>query len=446
MKNSEKKRYLVTYQEGGVSMENASAMLGLPTQSMLDGLEFMATDSIASDADVLHFESLGVSSIALSESDVEAISHMEGVLAVEEDVEMHAIEKDFEVVEEGEDAPFVQQWASGMADQSGANYAEGYDQALLDIFASMLRLKRTQPDSAEELEIEAFASQPIPWNISMVKAPYAWRRGITGRGVKVAILDTGIAAHPDLAIYGGVSFVPGVTSYNDGHGHGTHCAGVVAARNNSLGVVGVAPDARLYAVKVLSDGGSGNSSWIIAGMEWCVKNGMKVASMSLGGTNAPFVAYANAVKRCQDNGVTVVVAAGNSFGSSFPYVCAPANSVLVGQPNASPLAVGAIDSRSVIAPFSSRGGATSVWNQVTSVAPGVNIRSTYKGGGYATLQGTSMACPHVAGYVALLVQRFPGISTAQIKAKIRTTSRGLGPIGYDKTYGYGLIDCDKATR
>ena len=85
--------------------------------------------------------------------------------------------------------------------------------------------------------------QPVPWNIAMVNAPGAWARGYRGTGVKVAVLDTGITAHPDLIISGGASFIPSVASYNDGHGHGTHCAGVIGARNNRIGIVGVAPGA-----------------------------------------------------------------------------------------------------------------------------------------------------------------------------------------------------------
>ncbi|NIQ09711.1 MAG: S8 family serine peptidase, partial [Gammaproteobacteria bacterium] len=86
-------------------------------------------------------------------------------------------------------------------------------------------------------------------------------------------------------------------SYDDGHSHGTHCAGIIGARNNFIGVVGVAPLCNLYAVKVLSDSGSGYSSWVIAGMDWCIQNNIQVASMSLGSPSAPSVAYANAVRR-----------------------------------------------------------------------------------------------------------------------------------------------------
>ena len=172
---------------------------------------------------------------------------------------------------------------------------------------------------------------------------------------------------------------------------------------------------------------------------------MQVGSMSLGGLGASSVAYANAIKRCQDACVTVVVYSGNSFGSAFPWVNAPANSIMAGSSNASPIAVGAVDRNCIIGTFSSRGGQTNNWNQVKVVAPGVNINSTVLGGAYATKTGTSMATPHVAGQVALIKQRFPSASVAFIKSKIFSTSTDLGQAGYDNTYGYGLINCDLST-
>lgn len=445
------KRYLVTYTDGSISTDAAVKLLGVTKNRCKDGVLFMESDSVPTENDVLHFESLGVSTIELSEDEVTKLSAKEGVLAVEEDLEMFALTSD--ETDEEQFSDFFMNSGENMEtfETDGNDFLKGYNKALLDVFASILENNSkkstagfTPPLSPES--VTPFAPQPIPWNITMVKAPLAWRRGITGNGVNVAILDTGIARHPDLVISGGASFIPGSTSFNDGHGHGTHCAGIVGARNNTIGVVGVAPNSRLFAVKVLNDNGSGQSSWIIAGMEWCIRNRMKVASMSLGVANAPIVAFATAVKRCQDNGVTVVIASGNSFGTSFPWVCAPANSVLTGQPNASPIAVGAIDSRSVIAGFSSRGVRTSPWNPVWCVAPGVSINSTYLRNGYRAMSGTSMACPHVAGLAALIIQRYSGITTANVKRRIVTTCTDLGARSYDQTYGYGLINCDLATR
>ncbi len=359
-----------------------------------EGVSFMATNETIEEDDAIHFENMAISSLSLDDEEASELLARDGVLAVEEDTEMNIL---------------------------------GYK---VD----------------EETDV-AIAASPNLWNIDMVKAPQAWANGITGAGVNLAILDTGIAAHPDLVISGGISFVPGVVSYNDGNGHGTHCAGTAAGRNGINKVYGVAKDCNLYAVKVLSDAGSGYTSWIIAGMDWCVKNEIQVASMSLGGSRAPSIAYANAVKNCEDNGVTVVCASGNGFRSSFPWVGSPANSYMPGEPNASPIAVGAIDSNKKIAAFSSRGTNSADWNPVTVVAPGVSIYSTYLNGSYATLNGTSMACPHVAGLVALVYQRFQGTTPNSATNTVSNTAENLGSSPFpNDAYGYGLIDCEKATQ
>lgn len=451
----ESKRYLITYSDGSVSAESAASMLGISKTKCKEGVAFMASDAIPTKSDVLHFETLGVSTIELTEEEAVQLSTKAGILAVEEDVEMFALreeineEKQFQELFYGEETNEIIK-EEGSED---GNFHTGYKKALMDVFSSLLDKSIGSQEGGLDQRFPIPVPipfpprlQPVPWNISLVKAPIAWSRRITGAGVKLAILDTGIANHVDLTISGGASFIPGSTSFNDLNGHGTHCAGIAAARNNSFGVVGVAPSANLYAVKVLGDNGSGMSSWIIAGMEWCVRNGIKVASMSLGGASGPSVAYANAVKRCYDNGVVVVIAAGNSFGSPFPWVCAPANSIIPGFPNASPIAVGAVDRACNIAGFSSRGGRVLPWNQVSCVAPGVGINSTYLNNSYRILNGTSMACPHVAGLAALIIQRYPGISAANVKRRITTTSNDLGPGGYDITYGFGLINCDLATR
>lgn len=447
------KRYLITYADGSITTDAAVNLLGVSKTKCKDGVSFMESESIPDDNDVLHFENLGVSTIALSKDEATRLSTKEGVLAVEEDVEMFVL--DYKADDEGqfnelfmndEDISEIQEFDEG-------DFHEGYNKALIDVFSSIIdgKSKRstgsfTTPQFPESVVPSTL--QPTPWNINLVKAPTAWRRGITGKGINVAILDTGIASHPDLAISGGASFIPGSTSYNDLHGHGTHCAGIVAARNNSVGVVGVAPDSRLFAVKVLSDSGSGQSSWIIAGLEWCIRNRMKVASLSLGGLSGPMMAYGMAINRCQDNGVTVVAASGNSFGTNFPWVNSPANSEILFLSNSIPIAVGSIRRNLTIALSSSRDKQFpfSVWNQVTVVAPGVGINSTVLGNRYGLKSGTSMACPHVAGLAALISQRYPRISPANVKRRITTTCRDLGTRGYDQTYGYGLINCDLATR
>jgi subtilisin len=275
-------------------------------------------------------------------------------------------------------------------------------------------------------------AETVPAGINRIKAPLAW--DVTrGKGVKVAVLDTGIDFnHPDLAsnYRGGVSFVPDETSPMDYNRHGTHCAGIIAAALNGGGVVGVAPAAYLYAVKVLPRSGSGNWSWLIAGLDWCINNGTHIASMSLGGA-AP-TAVGTMCDLAFARGVLLVAAAGNSAGP----VEHPAK-------YASVIAVSAIDVADQLASFSCRGP------EVELCAPGVDVLSTVPGGGYAGLSGTSMACPHVSGAAALAwsTHRFPpgGLRrNVAIRRLLATTADNLGAPGRDNNFGFGRVDAEQA--
>jgi subtilisin family serine protease len=277
----------------------------------------------------------------------------------------------------------------------------------------------------------------------MVRADDVWRR-VTGRGVKLAIIDTGIDDnHPDLSVSGGASLVPGVGSWDDDQGHGTHCAGIAGARNNATGVVGVAPGCSLFAVKVLDSRGSGRLSWILAGMGWAAGNGMDVASMSLGSdVSSPdascTVAYQRAAQRLIDSGCIVIAAAGNSGRGPQPWV---------GRPARCPgfMAVAAVDRNRGLAIFSSRGPATLGRDSGVEIsAPGVSINSTVPGGGYGVKSGTSMACPHVSGAAALIKELRPTWSPAQIRRRLRATASDLGAPGDDPEFGSGLLDCQRA--
>ncbi len=155
--------------------------------------------------------------------------------------------------------------------------------------------------------------QQITWGIERVKAPEAWNNS-TGTNVKIAVLDTGISnSHPDLIVSGGINLVGKSKNkkWNDDNGHGTHVSGIIAARNNNIGVVGVAPDAQLYAVKVLDAYGSGYISDVIEGIDWAVQNNMDIVSMSLG-TSTYSQALNDTTANAYKAGILLVASAGNS--------------------------------------------------------------------------------------------------------------------------------------
>ncbi|MCL5278605.1 MAG: S8 family serine peptidase [Planctomycetes bacterium] len=292
-----------------------------------------------------------------------------------------------------------------------------------------------RPDVAyveEDPPMYAFA-QSTPWGVSRIHADLVWPGGNTGAGVEVAIIDTGIdSRHPDLAVVDGINYAgppekEGSTDpadWNDGYGHGTHCAGIVAALNNGIGVVGVAPGVRLHAVKVLDNTGLGYTSDIIQGLEWCVQNHVQVASLSLGGGGS--TSLQEACDKAFAAGVLLVAAAGNSSGPvRFP----------AGYPSV--VAVSATDSQDRLAYFSSFGP------EIALGAPGVDIYSTCKGGSYTTMSGTSMACPHVTG-TAALVWAAGAVSNVAVRDTLTRTAEDLPPAGRDPSFGYGLADAQKA--
>jgi len=263
-------------------------------------------------------------------------------------------------------------------------------------------------------------SQPpeqLPWGVDRIDAEYAWGT-TTGYGVKVGVVDTGIDyTHPDLDdnCKGGVNTINPRKGYKDDNGHGTHVAGIIAAEDNDIGVVGVAPEAYLYGVKVLDRTGSGFVSDVIEGITWCIDNRMNIINMSLG-TNSDIQSLHDACDAAKGVGIILVAAAGND-GGAIDYPAA----------YSSVIAVAATDSSDIRASWSSYGP------EMDIAAPGVDIYSTYLGGGYKTASGTSMAAPHVAGTLAL-----------NLSANICVTADDLGEPGWDQYTGCGLVDAEEA--
>ncbi|MDP3487159.1 MAG: S8 family peptidase [Bacillota bacterium] len=270
--------------------------------------------------------------------------------------------------------------------------------------------------------------QILPWGIDRIDAEVVVADGTTGSGVKVAILDTGIdTSHTDLQVYGGYNFIANNTNYNDDQGHGTHVAGTVAALMNTYGVVGAAPAAHLYAVKVLDASGSGTWSGIAAGIDWSISNGMQIINMSLGGSTSSSTLEL-ACQRAWDAGILLVAAAGNSGNLA-------GRNDTVGYPAKYPtvIAVAATDSSDTRPSWSSTGPAVEI------AAPGVSILSTVMGNTYGNMSGTSMASPHVAGVAALVWHRNPTFTNQQLRDALTKTAIDLGAAGRDTWYGFGLV-------
>jgi len=292
---------------------------------------------------------------------------------------------------------------------------------------------RLPPFKVEQVMLTS--SETIDWGIELLNIPSLWRL-TQGEGIKVAVLDTGIdITHPDLAdnIADTRDFSGSSVGVADMNGHGTHVAGIIAARRDGKGVVGVAPKATLLIGKVLGDDGYGSSISISNGIRWAADSGADIISMSLG-SQYPDEGIHNAIKEVVAIGKYVICAAGND---NFNYVDFPGAFDEC-------VAVGSIDRRRIISSFSSRGP------EVDIVAPGDKILSTYPTRTYAVLSGTSMATPFVSGVVTLMLAKHkefggntPINNLTDLLNHLRDTAIDLGSEGFDEAYGFGLINPEK---
>lgn len=283
------------------------------------------------------------------------------------------------------------------------------------------------------------ASDTILANFHAMAIPPMWAEG-NGENAVVAVLDTGIDfKHADLqkAVIDGMNFTGGIHSdYMDRHGHGTHVAGIIGARENGFAGIGVSPKCSLVACKVLGDNGSGDTDGIVEAIDWCIawkKDGKRihVINMSLGSSRYE-KSFHDAVKRAVSAGIAVVCAMGNggdgnsgtdeiSYPAYFPEV----------------IAVGATDNFRKITNFSNTN------KEVDVCAPGSYIYSTIPGG-WTSLSGTSMACPHVAGFIANQIDaiykktgEFP--SENSIWHMVRAFARKKPEMKIDPAYGAGFL-------
>lgn len=274
-----------------------------------------------------------------------------------------------------------------------------------------------------------------------IGADSAWNAGFDGSGITVAVLDTGVdVSHPELkdSIAGGKSFIRSSRNYLDPNGHGTHVSGIITANgvggsdyNGQKLSKGVALGSKIWMGKVCSASGSCRTSDIAKGIEYIVKNRIsKVISISIGGggttaSNCDGDYLASKVNWAVNNGVTVVVAAGNNGASVSSPGCA-----------SGAIAVGAVDKSDVRASFSGIGNALDI------MAPGVSIYSSTPGNTYASWSGTSMATPHVAAAIALMQQKNNSLGDSDIKNILYDTA--VNPDWDPYYYGHGRINVSAA--
>ncbi|WP_336046141.1 S8 family peptidase [Solibacillus ferritrahens] len=262
------------------------------------------------------------------------------------------------------------------------------------------------------------------WNLKAMDVQQGWNAGFTGEGVKIAIIDSGVANHSDLTIAGGVAFVG--DSYEDDHGHGTHVAGIITGKHNGTGVAGIAPNAEVYALKAIGKDGKGDVADVLKAIDWAIENKMDIINLSFGDLE-----YAKSlhegVKKAADNGIMIVAASGNEGNDS-----GTGNTINYPARHDEVISVASINRQFKRSSFSGTGDTNDF------AAPGEEIYSTYLNGQYATYNGTSMATPHITGLLALLMEQYPYATPAELREGLRYIAEDLGDVGYDTLYGYGL--------
>ena len=318
--------------------------------------------------------------------------------------------------------------------------------------------------------------------LSQIKAEYAWSQGWTGKGVTVAVIDTGYSSTQKsdriVNLAQGKNFLDNNTNVDDTLNHGTHVAGIIAAPLNGTGVVGVAPDATILPLKAVGTSlSTAQMATIANAVDYAAQQKVHVINMSIGyftsydmatkDTSAIDAAFGQAYLKAVQAGSTVVVAAGNNGMSCQPFVTKydwSKSDPVVNKPlycsfpAALPavagyeslttskggwIVVGAVDSNNNLASFSNKAG---VMKDYYMVAPGVGITSTVANDATANKNGTSMAAPYVSGAMALLSQKFPYLTGSQKAAILFQTATDLGAPGVDEVYGNGLLNIEKAMQ
>jgi hypothetical protein len=308
----------------------------------------------------------------------------------------------------------------------------------LKVLPSVIKIQEEQ-----RYEINA---QKTPAAFKEIHLTTSIQSQFTGAGINVGILDTGIdKSHPDLKVKGGVCVLKEscTNGYSDDNGHGTHVAGILGAKNNTIGIIGVASEADLYAIKAMDSTGNGTTTTILAGIEWALTNNIDILNMSVTtDQDDPFLKAI--LNSAEDQGLLIVAAAGNNGTKN-----GIENNILYPAKYSSVIAVGAVNDKNVRVSNSATG------SELEVMAPGYNIFSTIPANidlidgvrdGYSYMTGTSMATPYVSGVLALYKEQYPYYSNQQLRELLTTSAKDLGTVGRDSLYGFGLAQINEVSN
>ena len=425
-------RYLVLFREdvGAAEIQTLANVAGLQVASAAEMGDSAGVAGLGGDAGGVLFDEIGVAVVDSPPDQMRAVGALSvadsGILAIEPERVVYAIE----------DGWFVSATDPRPAGLS-VPYLRGYRDAVNHLVDGLVGADRAPVPAADA---EALLDQTeLTWGL---RATGVAASRFSGRGIRVAVLDTGLdLTHPDFANRAvpvvSASFVAG-EAVQDGHGHGTHCIGTACGprQPEQRPRYGVAFEAEIYAGKVLSNRGSGIDRDILAAINWAIRNRCAVVSMSLGAPTVPgqpFSAVFEATaRRALSRGTLIVAAAGNdsSRQESVRPVSHPANCPAI-------MAIGALDPRLRVAPFSN-GGTRQAGSQVDLAAPGVDVRSSWpRPLLYRSINGTSMATPHVAGVAALLAEADPNARGVALAGRLLNTARRLSAT--PEEVGRGLV-------
>jgi subtilisin len=426
-------RFLVLMREDAV--ESGARLLGtsagLQVASAEDFEEGAAPDDLGG-ADALMFPALGIAVVKAPPDQMQAMRAADdgaAILAVEPERTVYAIQDPLGVESGVPPAP-----GGSVAPGFPFEYLRGYRDAVNHLYE---RLTGAAPGEVAAEAAPSFAETEFTWGLQITKVSASRH---TGRGIRLAVLDTGLdLAHPDFTgrRIAAQSFIRG-QQVQDRNGHGTHCIGTACGprRPGRLPRYGVAFDTEIFAGKVLSDQGSGADGGIVAGIQWAIANGCAIVSMSLGApvqVGQPYSqVFENAARRALAAGTLIIAAAGNESRrpQSIAPVTHPANCPSI-------MAVGALDRHLRVAYFSC-GGLNEQGGQVDIAGPGVDIRSSWpRPSLYKSIDGTSMATPHVAGIAALWAEVDPNFRGRALMSMLTQSARRLNLPARD--VGAGMV-------